>query len=90
MGQVTRINKLVIVLALKSKYCGEVGDVVVGRVVQIANKKWKIDLGAIDLAFLHINAVKLEDVQVRLLEKKNRRRRTKDERVFRRRRRCSV
>ncbi len=64
MGQVSKFNKLIIVKPLKRQYQGEIGDVVIGRVVEISNKKWKIDIGSSDMAHLHINAVKLEDIQV--------------------------
>ncbi len=58
------MNKLISVLPLKSRYFGDVGDVVIGRVVEIINKKWKIEIESFDFAYLHINAVKLEDIQV--------------------------
>lgn len=57
------MNKLVSVLPLKSRYLGEQGDVVIGRVVEIVNKKWKVEVEGYDFAYLHINAVKLEDIQ---------------------------
>lgn len=58
------MDKLKIVRPLKSRYFGDVGDVVVGRVAEIANKKWRIDIRGFEYAYLHINAVKLEEVQV--------------------------
>ena len=58
------MDKLKLVNPLKTRYFGEVGDVVIGRVVEIANKKWKIDILGFEFAYLHINAVKLEEIQV--------------------------
>lgn len=63
-GQVVLLNKLITVKPLKKKYFGEIGDVVVGRVEEISNKKWKVNIGSSEPATLHINAVKLEDAQV--------------------------
>lgn len=56
------MNKLISVLPLKSWYFGDVGDVVIGRVVEIVSKKWKVDIDSYDFGYLHINAVKLEDI----------------------------
>ena len=47
---------------------GDNGDVVIGRVVEIMNKKWKIDLQCYDYGYLHINAIMLEDAQRRKTE----------------------
>ena len=58
------MDKLKIVKPLKTRYFGDLGDVVIGRVTEIANKKWKIDIQGFEFAYLHINAVKLEEIQV--------------------------
>lgn len=39
VGRIERINKLICVKPLKSRYMPEVGDVVIGQVKQIANKR---------------------------------------------------
>ena len=62
VGYVTLTNKLVNVNPLKSWFFGDSGDVVIGRVVEISNKKWKIDINGFNFALLHINAVKLDDI----------------------------
>lgn len=67
MGYVRKYVKVINVLPLKSRYLGDAGDVVIGRVTEIINKKWRIDIQGYDLANLHINAVKLEDIQVFLI-----------------------
>lgn len=64
IGYVHRVNKLITVEPLKSRYLGDNGDVVIGRVCEIMNKKWKIDIQGYDYAYLHINSIMLEDIQV--------------------------
>ena len=41
-GIVEKINKLVCVRALKTRYNGEVGDIIVGRVKEVQQKRWKV------------------------------------------------
>jgi len=43
-GVVERVNKFVCVRPLKSRFTGDVGDVVVGRVTTIQGKRWKVDV----------------------------------------------
>ncbi|GMR33980.1 hypothetical protein PMAYCL1PPCAC_04175 [Pristionchus mayeri] len=42
-GSVQQVNRLITVKPVKSRYNGEVGDVVVGRVVDVQQKRWKVD-----------------------------------------------
>lgn len=42
-GVVERVNKLICVKPLKSRYNGEVGDVVVGRIIEVQQKRWKVE-----------------------------------------------
>eukprot|EP00088_Acartia_fossae_P017130 TRINITY_DN1969_c0_g1_i4.p1 TRINITY_DN1969_c0_g1~~TRINITY_DN1969_c0_g1_i4.p1 ORF type:complete len:302 (-),score=46.55 TRINITY_DN1969_c0_g1_i4:281-1186(-) len=42
-GVVDRVNKLISVLPLKTRYNGEIGDVVVGRIVEVQQKRWRVD-----------------------------------------------
>ncbi|XP_036271967.1 exosome complex component RRP4 isoform X2 [Pipistrellus kuhlii] len=42
-GSVERVNKLVCVKALKTRYNGEVGDIVVGRITEVQQKRWKVE-----------------------------------------------
>lgn len=58
-GMVERVNKLVYVKTLNSRYTAEQGDVVVGRVYEIAGKAWRIDLKARQEAKLLLSAVHL-------------------------------
>ncbi|XP_004640506.1 exosome complex component RRP4 [Octodon degus] len=44
-GSVERVNKLICVWSflLSSRYNGEVGDIVVGRITEVQQKRWKVD-----------------------------------------------
>lgn len=54
-----RVNKLVYVKPLKSRYSAEQGDVVVGRISEVAVKRWKVDLKSRQEAGLLLSAVNL-------------------------------
>lgn len=50
IGHVIKTNKLISVAPLKTRYKGVVGDLVVGKVKEIVNKKWKIDIDSYEMA----------------------------------------
>ena len=60
-GQVSRVDRLVRVApALPgARYSADVGDVVVGRVVEVSGKRWRVDLGGKHDAALALSAVSL-------------------------------
>lgn len=58
-GVVERVNKLVYVKTLNSRYSAEQGDVVVGRVAEISGKAWRVDLNSRQEAKLLLSAVHL-------------------------------
>ncbi|GAB5372854.1 hypothetical protein AAMO2058_001700100 [Amorphochlora amoebiformis] len=58
-GFVQRVNKLVSVHALNSRYQGEIGDVVVCRILEVADKLWRVDLNSRKNAILMLSAVHL-------------------------------
>ncbi|KAJ1911875.1 Exosome complex component rrp4 [Tieghemiomyces parasiticus] len=58
-GVVERINKLVTVRALKARYAGEIGDVVVGRITGLGTKRWHVDLNARQDGNLLLSAINL-------------------------------
>ena len=58
-GVVERVNKLVSVRPLRSRYGPETGDVVLGRVKSIAGKRWKLDINARQEGVLQLSAVHL-------------------------------
>jgi len=58
-GWVERINKLIAVKPINSRYSAEIGDVVVGRVVELGDKKWRVDVNSRQFAILHLAAIHL-------------------------------
>ncbi|KAM0681549.1 Exosome complex component rrp4 [Glugoides intestinalis] len=65
-GDVMQINKLIRVIPkLTIRYTPEIGDVVVGRVIQIYNKKWKIDTNSKADTNLSLSAINLPGVMQR-------------------------
>lgn len=58
-GVVERVNKLVSVRPLRSRYVGEVGDVVVGRVLEVGQKRWKVDVRGRQHAVLMLSSINL-------------------------------
>ncbi|KUI56665.1 Exosome complex component rrp4 [Cytospora mali] len=58
-GVVTRTNKLLSVRPLRARYTPEVGDLVVGRIVEVQSKRWKVDVGSFQLAGLPLSAINL-------------------------------
>ncbi|KAK2080061.1 hypothetical protein QBZ16_002457 [Prototheca wickerhamii] len=59
VGVVERVDQLVTVRTVRSRYLAEVGDVVVGRVAEIGGKRWRLDLGSRHEATLLLSAVDL-------------------------------
>ena len=45
-GIVERVNKLISVTPVKARYKGEIGDVVLGRIVEVQQKRWKVDINS--------------------------------------------
>lgn len=56
-GVVERVNKLVSVRPLRSRYAAHAGDVIVGRVTEIQGKRWKLDIQSTQEARLDLSAV---------------------------------
>jgi exosome complex component RRP4 len=56
---VERINKLVFVRPLKTRYTGDIGDVIVGRINEIAGDRWMVDFGGTQLASLPLGGINL-------------------------------
>lgn len=64
-GVIQRVNKLISVTPLKTKYQGEIGDVVVGRITEVQQKRWKVDVnGRLD-ALLALSSVNLPGGELR-------------------------
>ncbi|EXB39314.1 hypothetical protein L484_025009 [Morus notabilis] len=60
-GVVERVNKLVYVRALRARYKPEVGDIIVGRVVVVAPKRWRIEINYSQDAVLMLSSMNLPD-----------------------------
>ena len=58
-GIVSRVNKLISVIPLKQVYIGEVGDLIIGRITEVASKKWKVEIGGSREAALMLSSVNL-------------------------------
>lgn len=59
------MNKLLTVRPLSKRYTPVVGDVVVGRVVEVADKRWRVDVNARQDAALPLSSVNLPGGQRR-------------------------
>lgn len=76
-GVLEKVNKLISVRPLKSRYHGEIGDVVVGRITEVQQKRWKVDTNSkLDSALL-LSGVNLPGGELR-------RRSAEDEQTMRR------
>lgn len=66
-GVVEPINKLISVRPLKTRYAGEIGDVIVGRIieVQVQQKRWKVDVNGRLSSILLLSSVNLPGGELR-------------------------
>ncbi|KAK2969638.1 hypothetical protein RJ640_025815 [Escallonia rubra] len=60
-GVVERVNKLVYVRALRARYKPEIGDIIVGRVIEVAPKRWRLEINFIQDAVLMLSSMTLPD-----------------------------
>ncbi|KAF8625023.1 hypothetical protein AX17_006937 [Amanita inopinata Kibby_2008] len=68
-GTIERVNKLVTVRAIRTRYNPEIGDLVVGRITEVQPRRWKVDANARQDAVLMLSSVNLPGgVQRRKLE----------------------
>mmetsp|Transcript_34801 Transcript_34801/g.39442 ORF Transcript_34801/g.39442 Transcript_34801/m.39442 type:complete len:290 (-) Transcript_34801:42-911(-) len=58
-GTIEQTNKLLTVTPLKSRYRGETGNVIVGRIISIDNKRWKVDINGCRDGVLQLSAINL-------------------------------
>lgn len=58
-GTVQKTNKLLSVHPLRARYNPEIGDLVVGRIVEVQSRRWKVDVAAPLLAQLPLSAINL-------------------------------
>ncbi|KAK7687787.1 hypothetical protein QCA50_009006 [Cerrena zonata] len=68
-GIVERVNKLISVRAIRTRYNPEVGDLIVGRITEVQPRRWKVDANSRQDAVLMLSSVNLPGgVQRRKLE----------------------
>ncbi|CAH0553588.1 unnamed protein product [Brassicogethes aeneus] len=60
-----QVNNLISIRPLKSRYNGEVGDVVVGRITEVQQKRWKIDTNSRLDSVLLLSSVNLPGGELR-------------------------
>ncbi|KAI9788397.1 MAG: exosome non-catalytic core subunit rrp4 [Peltula sp. TS41687] len=58
-GTVQKTNKLLSVRPLRARYTPEIGDLVVGRIVEVQSKRWRVDVSAPLLAALPLSSINL-------------------------------
>lgn len=58
-GVVEKVNRLICVKALKSRYTGDIGDVVLGRIVETGAKRWKVDINSRQDGILTLSSINL-------------------------------
>uniref|UniRef100_A0A131XRC4 Exosome complex component RRP4 n=1 Tax=Hyalomma excavatum TaxID=257692 RepID=A0A131XRC4_9ACAR len=64
-GAVEKVNKLITVRPLKTRYIGEIGDVVVGRIVEVQQRRWKVEMASRLNASLLLSSVNLPGGELR-------------------------
>jgi len=64
-GKVIKINKLISVHAPRARFTGETGDVVVGRIIEVGHRKWKVETGARLDSILLLNHINLPGGELR-------------------------
>ena len=66
-GHIKRHNKLIIADSLFNfRYKANIGDVIIGKITEIYNKKWKVDCNSINEATLSLGSVILPGVVQRI------------------------
>ncbi|KAF7635017.1 hypothetical protein Mgra_00005615 [Meloidogyne graminicola] len=64
-GVVMQTNKLIRVKPVRSRYQGEIGDVIVGRIVDVQQKRWRVDINARLHSILQLTSVNLPGGELR-------------------------
>ncbi|KAF9795318.1 hypothetical protein SFRURICE_004690 [Spodoptera frugiperda] len=64
-GVMQKVNKLICVRPLKNRYVGEIGDVVVGRVLEVQQRRWKVETNSRLDSVLQLSSVNLPGGELR-------------------------
>lgn len=59
VGYIEKVNKLLSVRPLRSRYMPEIGDLVVGRITGVQQKRWKVDIKGRQEAVLMLSSINL-------------------------------
>ncbi|XP_057782624.1 LOW QUALITY PROTEIN: exosome complex component RRP4 homolog [Salvia miltiorrhiza] len=60
-GVVERVNKLVYVRPLRARYKPEIGDIIIGRVIEVKPKRWRLEINFSQDAVLMLSSMNLPD-----------------------------
>lgn len=58
-GTLQKTNKLLSIIPLRARYTPEIGDLVIGRIVEVQSRRWKVDVAAPLLASLLLSSINL-------------------------------
>ncbi|KAK3115761.1 Exosome complex component rrp4 [Teratosphaeriaceae sp. CCFEE 6253] len=58
-GTLQKTNKLLSIVPLRARYTPEIGDLVIGRIVEVQARRWKVDVAAPLLAHLPLSSINL-------------------------------
>lgn len=61
-GNIERVNKLISIKASRNRYTAEIGDVVIGRILEIGQKRWKVDCNAKQDSVLLLSSIHLPGI----------------------------
>jgi len=64
-GVVERVNRLISVRPIRSRFVGEIGDVVVGRVTEVQQRRWKVNTNSRLDSVLLLSSVNLPGGELR-------------------------
>lgn len=64
-GVLEKVNKLISIRPLKARYNGEIGDLIVGRITEVQQKRWKVDVNSKLDAVLLLSSVNLPGGELR-------------------------
>lgn len=64
-GQIEKVNQLIRVNPIKMRYQGEIGDVVLGRIIEVQQKRWKVETNSRLHSALLLTSVNLPGGELR-------------------------
>ena len=58
-GTLQKTNKLLSVVPLRARYTPEIGDLVIGRIIEVQSRRWKVDVAGALTAALPLSSINL-------------------------------